>query len=333
MVVDTTVEDGRGILANTRVDQCLATRVVLDEITDIVDDAGNRNEGTAILGLLDVVVPADDRELLKRNTPVESGTLLVELLLELLDTTLLDLVRLELLEVVGEAELLPHPDAPLGGIILMPCDGIAVIGRELVVEVVVTFSEGDDGSDEMITGRVAVVEWLVTEPVSKRVDAEGCLLDDENSQNSSVDEATHPVTPSETADEHREDHSHGDHGLDVVAVLPHDNWVLVEISDVGTADTLGVLLHDHPSEMRVQEALADGVWVLVGIGVSVVSAVVPRPPSDGALYGAATHGSKENLERSGCRVRAMSPKTMVACVMLVGCSTRTNFKSVKTYQR
>lgn len=199
VVVDATVEDCRGILANTGVDQCLATRVVLDEIANVVNDTGNSNKGTAILGLLHVVVPADDRELLKRNTPVESGALLVELLLELLDTALLDLVRLELLEVVGEAELLPHPDAPLGGIILMPGDGIAVIGRELVVEVVVAFAEGDNGRDEVITRRVAVVEGLVTEPVSKRVDAEGCLLDDEDSQNSSVNEAAHPVTPSEAA--------------------------------------------------------------------------------------------------------------------------------------
>lgn len=209
----------------------------------------------------------------------------------------------------------------------MPGDGIAVIGRELVMEVVVAFSEGDDGSDEMITGRVAVVEWLVSEPVSKRVDAEGCLLDDEDSENSSVDEAAHPVTPSEAADEHREDHAHGDHGLDVVAVLPDDNRVLVEIGDVGTADTLGVLLHDHPAEMRVHEALANGVWVLVGIGVSVMSTVVPRPPSDGALYGTATHGSEEDLEGSCCRVRAMSPEAMVTYIMLVGCSTRTNFNA------
>lgn len=110
-------------------------------------------------------------------------------------------------------------------------------------------------------------------------------------------------------------------------MLPDDNRVLVEIGDVGTADTLGVLLHDHPAEMRVQEALADGIWVLVGIGVSVVSTVVPRPPSDGALYGTATHGSKENLEGSCCRVRAMGPETMVACVMLVGSPTRTDFNA------
>jgi hypothetical protein len=40
------------------------------------------------------------------------------------------------------------------------------------MEVVVTFSESDKGSENVITRRVAVIKWLVTEPVSKRVDTE-----------------------------------------------------------------------------------------------------------------------------------------------------------------
>jgi hypothetical protein len=32
-------------------------------------------------------------------------------------------------------------------------------------------------------------------------------------------------------------------------MLPDDDGVIVEVGDVGTADALWVLLHDHPSEM------------------------------------------------------------------------------------
>lgn len=156
----------------------------------------------------------------------------------------------------------------------MPFDSISVIGGELMVEVVVSFSKSDDSSDNMVTRGVAVVERLVAEPMGQRVDAEGGLLNDKDSENTSVDETSLPVPPSKTSDETREDHSHEDNALDVVSVLPDNDWVIVQVGNVGTADTLWVLLQDHPSEMRVDESLSNGIWVLVGIGVSVVSSVI-----------------------------------------------------------
>jgi hypothetical protein len=138
----------------------------------------------------------------------------------------------------------------------------------------VTLSESDESGNNVITRRVAIVEWLVTEPVSKGVDAEGGLLNEEDSKDSSVDESSHPVTPSKTSNKAREDHSHEDDGLDVVSVLPDDDGVIVQIRDIGTTNTLWVLLHDHPSEVRIYESFSNGVWVLVGIGVSVMGSVI-----------------------------------------------------------
>ena len=80
-------------------------------------------------------------------------------------------------------------------------------------------------------------------------------------------------------------------------MLPDNNRVLVEIGDVGAANTLGVLFHEHPPEVRVQESLADGVWVFVGIRVSVMSSVISRPPSYRAFNGTSTSGGKEDAER------------------------------------
>ncbi len=127
MVVDTTVEDGGCVLSNTGRDESLSTGVVLDKVGNIVDNTSNSDESAAVLGFSLVIIPVDDWQLLKRNTPVESLSLLVELLLQLLETALLDLVLLKLLQIVGEAELLPGPDSPLGGVILMPFDSVAVV--------------------------------------------------------------------------------------------------------------------------------------------------------------------------------------------------------------
>lgn len=193
----------------------------------------------------------------------------------------------------------------------MPLDGVAVVGGELVVEVVVSFSEGDESGDNVITGGVAVVEWLVAEPVGKGVNAEGSLLDEEDTQDASVDESSPPVSPAETCDEAGEDHAHEDDGLDVVAVLPDDNSVVVQVGDVSAANSLGVLLHQHPADMRVHEALSDGVGVLVSVGVTVVSAMVSGPPADRALDGPAAHGCEEHLEGEGCGVGAMGPEAVI----------------------
>jgi hypothetical protein len=294
--VDTTVEHGSGILSDTALDESLATGVLSDEVGNIVDNTSDGDQTTAVLSLLNVVVPFDNRELVERYTPVELGALLVDLLLELLDTSLLDLIGSELLEVGGEAELAPQPDGPLGGVVLVPFDSVAVVGGKLVVEVVVTLTESDKSGDDVITGRVAVVEGLVTKPVGKRVDAEGGLLDEEDAEDTGVDEATHPVTPHETSDGRGENQAHGDNGLDVVLVLPDDDGVLVEVGDVSAADTLGVLLHDHPAEMAVEETLADRVGVLVGVGVAVVGAVITAPPADGTLNSSSTDGGEEDPE-------------------------------------
>ena len=66
-------------------------------------------------------------------------------------------------------------DEPLGRVVLEPLDGVSEIHGELVVEVVVTFTNGAESSEEVVAGSVLVIEGLVSEPVSERVDTEGGL--------------------------------------------------------------------------------------------------------------------------------------------------------------
>ena len=197
-----------------------------------MDNARDGDETAPILGLVDVVIPFNDGELVQRDAPVEPGALLIELLLLLLYPAFLDFVLLELLQVEGEAHLLPAPDAPFGWIILVPFNGIAIIGRELMMEVMVAFAKGDESSDHMVTRAVAIVERLVTEPVRQGIDTERGLLDEEDAKNAGVDEAAAPVAPSKTADEHGEDQTHKEDDFQIVLVLPDYDGILVEVGDV-----------------------------------------------------------------------------------------------------
>jgi len=47
------------------------------------------------------------------------------------------------LQVAGEANALANRDKPLGRVILVPFDGVSVVHWELVVEIVVPFTDGN----------------------------------------------------------------------------------------------------------------------------------------------------------------------------------------------
>ena len=79
------------------------------------------------------------------------------------------------LQLVCQANLLHSPDEPFGGIVLVPFDSIPVVHRELMVEIVITLSNGDKSSNHMIAGCVLVIERSFTKPVGERVDTEGRL--------------------------------------------------------------------------------------------------------------------------------------------------------------
>ena len=57
----------------------------------------------------------------------------------------------------------------------MPFDGIPVVHRELMVEIMITLSDGDKSSDHMIAGCVLVIKRGFTEPMSEGVDTKSRL--------------------------------------------------------------------------------------------------------------------------------------------------------------
>ncbi len=65
----------------------------------------------------------------------------------------------------GKAYRFAGPNEPFRRIILIPLDGVTIIHRELVVEIVVTFANGGKSGDSMVARGVLVVERAVSEPV------------------------------------------------------------------------------------------------------------------------------------------------------------------------
>ena len=63
----------------------------------------------------------------------------------------------------------------LGLTVLVPLYCVSVVHWELVVEVVVSLADGNEGGDEVIFWSVLIVKRTVAEPVRERVDAEGRL--------------------------------------------------------------------------------------------------------------------------------------------------------------
>ena len=76
------------------------------------------------------------------------------------------------LQLVSQTKLLHGPDEPLGRVVLVPFDSVSVVHRELVVEIVITLSDGDKGGDHVIAGCVLVIERSLAEPVGEGIDTE-----------------------------------------------------------------------------------------------------------------------------------------------------------------
>lgn len=71
------------------------------------------------------------------------------------------------LQLGGQTKFLHSPDEPLGRVVLVPFDGVSVVHGELVVEIVITLSDGDKGSDHMVAGCMFIIERSLAKPVSE----------------------------------------------------------------------------------------------------------------------------------------------------------------------
>jgi len=131
----------------------------------------------------------------------------------------------------------------------MPFNRIPVISRELVVEVMISLSKSNQSGQDVVSGRISVVERLVANPMREGINAERSLLYHEKAQDASVDQSTFPVSPAEPSNETGEQERHAQRNGHEVAVLEHDYGIVVQVRDVDAADGFRVLREHHPAHV------------------------------------------------------------------------------------
>ena len=83
-----------------------------------------------------------------------------------------DLVVRKHPEVLSEPQARHGRYEPLRRIVLVPLDGVPVVHRELVVEVVVPLPEREERGEEVVSRRELVVVCRLAQPVGDGVDGE-----------------------------------------------------------------------------------------------------------------------------------------------------------------
>jgi hypothetical protein len=78
--------------------------------------------------------------------------------------------------VAGEAQQLTNRNEPFRGVILIPFNRIAIVHRELVVEIVVTFANRHKRRHQVVSRSMLIIKRRFTKPVSERVDAKRRLV-------------------------------------------------------------------------------------------------------------------------------------------------------------
>jgi hypothetical protein len=177
VIVDTTKESSGRIFADEFKNEVASTRVLIDEVVHIVDEACDKDE-RAVSGLILEARPRDDGQIILHR-PLKAVLDLAEFLEFHRKLALPDLLVRELLEVRRKADFRSQPDHPFRGIVLIPLDRVSEVHGELMVEIVIAFAESGEGGDHVVTRGMLVVKRSIAEPVSKGIDAKGRLSKDE----------------------------------------------------------------------------------------------------------------------------------------------------------
>lgn len=179
MLVDArfAVEAARRVSSNGTFNQADASRVLVDEMGQVVDKTINDDEALAKLAAFLELVHGDLRELTDWAGIHDLALELIKLLLFHQQLSFGDLVGRELTQVVSETEHRQAANKPFGRIVVEPANTVAVVVGVLVMEVVVTLSEGEESGDDVIAWGALVVVGVLAEVVGNRVDAEGGVVD------------------------------------------------------------------------------------------------------------------------------------------------------------
>lgn len=123
------------------------------------------------------------------------------------------------------------------------------------------------------------------------------MVNEHQSNSTSVEITAFPIAPEQTCNDSRDNEGRDQHDVQIVSVLPAGDVVLLQITDIRNTRFASRFQH-NPTNVGVQQSFVGVIGVKIGVGISVVSAVTSRPPSNGALGSTCSSESEEVLQRS-----------------------------------
>ena len=105
------------------------------------------------------------------------------------------------------------------------------------------------------------------------------MVNEAETGSAGVDIASPEVTPAKVADEGREDETACEDEGAVPPVLPPNDLVPAQVTNVGDTG-LATGLDEHPADMRPPETEVRIVGIERGVGVAVMRTVTTAPPFD-----------------------------------------------------
>jgi len=251
MVVHATKERCRCIFANVLAYKICPTRVLVDERRDVMDETAYEDQRAKYRLVLENL-PTDDGQVIAVRRPGKLLLCLPETFELHCQLAFTDFIVWEDLQMTSQSKLLAAPNEPFRRIILVPLDSVPVIHRELVVEIVVPFANGDEGGDEMVSGGVLVIKRSLAQPMRKGVNAECAMMNKTQSDQPGIDQTAAGISPADPCDQAREPKGHCKDERNVEAMLPADDGVFGKIGYVGrTGTTTGS--YEHPSDVGIEE--------------------------------------------------------------------------------
>lgn len=137
------------------------------------------------------------------------------------------------------------------------------------------------------------------------------MVNEHQPSGSSEEESTREISPSKSSDKSREDEPHSDNKRQVPLVLPDNDLVLAQVTNIGDS-RFPPRLNNHPSNVRPKETLVGRVGIEIGVGVAMVSSVASGPPFDRSFDGTGSTECEKVLEGEGSGVGTVSPQPVVA---------------------
>ena len=124
------------------------------------------------------------------------------------------------------------------------------------------FTKGDQGREDMISRSVTIIKGGITQPMRQRVHTERRMMDHKLTDDATVDESTPVITPSQTGDQGWDTERHERSKPKELVVLEADEFVGLQVRDIGPADCPRILTDQHPKDMGPDQTLLSAIRVL-----------------------------------------------------------------------